>query len=150
MSPDEEQILKIQDKGFDYVQIHGELSENVYNLCKLPIIRAVNISQDDTDSVKKSIESATAMEKVVGILLDAGIPGSGKTFDWDSVKELELKEKKLFLAGGLNSSNVAAAIKCVEPDVVDISSGVEYDDVLIKGKDEQKVKEFICNARAAK
>ena len=52
--------------------------------------------------------------------------------------------------GGLNSSNVAAAIKCVEPDVVDISSGVEYDDVLIKGKDEQKVKEFICNARAAK
>ena len=150
VSPDEEQILKIQDKGFDYVQIHGELSENVYNLCKLPIIRAVNISQDDTDSVKKSIESATAMDKVVGILLDAGIPGSGKTFDWDSVKELELKEKKLFLAGGLNSSNVAAAIKCVEPDVVDISSGVEYDDVLIKGKDEQKVKEFICNARAAK
>ena len=39
VSPDEEQILKIQDKGFDYVQIHGELSENVYNLCKLPIIR---------------------------------------------------------------------------------------------------------------
>ena len=45
---------------------------------------------------------------------------------------------------------MAAAIKCVEPDVVDISSGVEYDDVLIKGKDEQKVKEFIFNARAAK
>ena len=150
VSPDEEQILKIQDKGFDYVQIHGELSENVYNLCKLPIIRAVNISQDDIDGVKKNIESATAMDKVVGILLDAGIPGSGKTFDWDSVKELELKEKKLFLAGGLNSSNVAAAIKCVEPDVVDISSGVEYDDVLIKGKDEQKVKEFICNARKVK
>ena len=54
------------------------------------------------------------------------------------------------MAGGLNSSNVAAAIKCVEPDVVDISSGVEYDDVLIKGKDEQKVKEFICNARKVK
>ena len=33
------------------------------------------------------------------------------------------------------------------PDVVDISTGVEYDDILIKGKDEKKVKEFILNAR---
>ena len=30
-----------------------------------------------------------------------------------------------------------------QPDVVDISSGVEYEDVLIKGKDESKVKAFI-------
>ena len=64
-------------------------------------------------------------------------------FDWNSIKELEITEKKLFLAGGLNSGNVAAAVKCVQPDVVDISSGVEYEDVLIKGKDESKVKAFI-------
>ena len=68
-------------------------------------------------------------------------------FDWNSVKELELKEKKLFLAGGLNSDNIAAAVKCVMPDVVDVSSGVEYDDVLIKGKDENKIRQFINNAR---
>ena len=30
VSPDEEQILKIQDKGFDYVQIHGELRAMTY------------------------------------------------------------------------------------------------------------------------
>lgn len=53
----------------------------------------------------------------------------------------------MFLAGGLNSLNVAAAVKCAMPDVVDISTGVEYDDILIKGKDEKKVKEFILNAR---
>ena len=37
-----------------------------------------------------------------------------RRFDWNSIKELEITEKKLFLAGGLNSGNVAAAVKCVQ------------------------------------
>lgn len=147
VSPDIGQLKQIQEKGFDYIQIHGELYEDVYNESRIPIIRAVNIGEDDIEDIKIRISEAADKDKVVGILLDAGIPGSGKTFDWNSVKELELKEKKLFLAGGLNSSNVAAAVKCAMPDVVDISTGVEYDDILIKGKDEKKVREFILNAR---
>ena len=55
--------------------------------------------------------------------------------------------KKLFLAGGLTPDNVKAAIEAVRSDVVDISSGVEYDDVSVKGKDESKVKAFIQNAK---
>ena len=106
-----------------------------------------NNNADKTDNiintVKEQVEKSQKLDKVAGILLDAGVPGSGKTFDWNSIKELEITEKKLFLAGGLNSGNVAAAVKCVQPDVVDISSGVEYEDVLIKGKDESKVKAFI-------
>ena len=38
-------------------------------------------------------------------------------------------------------------LKAVRPDVVDISSGVEYDDISVKGKDENKVKTFIQNAK---
>ena len=148
VSPDTDKLRQIQDNGFDYIQIHGELYEDVYNESRIPIIRAVNIGKNDNmDDIKKSVSEAAHKDKIVGILLDAGIPGSGKTFDWNGVKELELKEKKLFLAGGLNSLNVAAAVKCAMPDVVDISTGVEYDDILIKGKDEKKVKEFILNAR---
>ena len=148
VSPDTDKLRQIQDNGFDYIQIHGELYEDVYNESRIPFIRAVNIGKNDNmDDIKKSVSEAAHKDKIVGILLDAGIPGSGKTFDWNGVKELELKEKKLFLAGGLNSLNVAAAVKCAMPDVVDISTGVEYDDILIKGKDEKKVKEFILNAR---
>ena len=147
VSPDVGQLKQIQDKGFDYIQIHGELHEDVYRECRLPIIRAINISEDDINNIRKNIAKEADKDKVAGILLDAGIPGSGKVFDWNSVKELELKEKKLFLAGGLNSDNIAAAVKCVMPDVVDVSSGVEYDDVLIKGKDENKIRQFINNAR---
>lgn len=151
MSPTVEQLYKIQEAGFDYIQIHGTLEKAVYEADTIPIIRAVNISDnnnaDKTDdiinTVKEQVEKSQKLDKVAGILLDAGVPGSGKTFDWNSIKELEITEKKLFLAGGLNSGNVAAAVKCVQPDVVDISSGVEYEDVLIKGKDESKVKAFI-------
>ena len=53
----------------------------------------------------------------------------------------------MFLAGGLTPDNVRTAIEAVRPDVVDISSGVEYDDISVKGKDENKVKIFIQNAK---
>ncbi len=74
-----------------------------------------------------------------------GFAGSGKTFDWESLKKADCGNKKLFLAGGL-TPDVKAAIEAVRSDVVDISSGVEYDDVS-KGKDESKVKAFIQNAK---
>ena len=47
----------------------------------------------------------------------------------------------------VSGDNVKAAIEAVRSDVVDISSGVEYDDVSVKGKDESKVKAFIQNAK---
>ena len=118
VSPTVEQLYKIQEAGFDYIQIHGTLEKAVYEADTIPIIRAVNIADnnnaDKTDdiinTVKEQVEKCQKLDKVAGILLDAGVPGSGKTFDWNSIKELEITEKKLFLAGGLNSGNVAAAV----------------------------------------
>ena len=43
VSPDVSQLEAIQNAGFDYIQIHGELSDDVYNACSVRIIRAVNI-----------------------------------------------------------------------------------------------------------
>ncbi|MDO5382965.1 MAG: phosphoribosylanthranilate isomerase [Eubacteriales bacterium] len=147
VSPDMEQIDIIEKTGFDYVQIHGELKEEVYNRTGIPIIRAINIKDDDVSSVKESVEWCRRKDKITGLLLDAGVPGSGKIFDWNNVKDLQLSGKKIILAGGLTSDNVEEAIKTVKPDVVDVSSGVEYDDPLTKGKDENKVKTFIRNVR---
>ncbi len=45
VSPDVSQLEVIQNAGFDYIQIHGELSDDVYNACSVRIIRAVNIMQ---------------------------------------------------------------------------------------------------------
>jgi anthranilate synthase/indole-3-glycerol phosphate synthase/phosphoribosylanthranilate isomerase len=51
----------------------------------------------------------------------------------------------IILAGGLTPSNVAAAIERVQPWAVDVSGGVELADG--SGKDIQKVKAFIQNAK---
>ena len=135
----------IEAAGFDYIQIHGVLKEDVYNDAGISIIRAVNVK--DAKAIDNEISGLNNKSKIKGILFDAGTPGSGKTFDWNALNELKLnnpllKEKMLFLAGGLNKDNVAKAIDTVKPDVIDVSSGVEYD-LDKKGKSPQKVEEFV-------
>ncbi len=73
---------------------------------------------------------------------DAG-GGTGETFNWDFITPIE---RKFFLAGGLNPSNVSNAIQTVKPYGVDVASGVESSPGI---KDSQKVIQFIRNARSA-
>ena len=51
----------------------------------------------------------------------------------------------MILAGGLNPDNVANAIKVLNPDCVDVSSGVENDNGI--GKSKEKINMFVTNAR---
>src|SRR5699024_11553116 len=51
--------------------------------------------------------------------------GSGKTFSWELLDELDIPREKLILAGGLSSENINQAIKLVRQLEVEVSSGVE-------------------------
>ena len=51
VSPDVSQLEAIQNAGFDYIQIHGELSDDVYNACSVGIIRAVNIKHQSEEDI---------------------------------------------------------------------------------------------------
>lgn len=139
VSPTYEEIKIIESLDFDYVQIHGELSEELESKINLPILKAFNIK--DMDLYERYQKS----EKIVGYVFDAQEPGSGKVFDWSLVKTLPKDGKILILAGGLNPENVAKAIEYIHPDGVDVSSGVEYGDK--NGKDPEKIKRFVENAR---
>ncbi len=139
VSPTEEQLEQIYNLGFDYVQIHGNITDEVLKNSKTPIIRAINVSGTD------SLTDLDNYKNVKGILFDSAVPGSGQGFDWTLLKKLPKTDKMLFLAGGLTADNVAAAICQVHPYAVDVSSGVEVSDK--SGKDFELVRAFIENAR---
>ena len=153
VNPSLEQALVIKQLGFDYIQIHGDVSQEVIDGITLPVIRAVNISENNSiGKFEKELEKLAVCNNIYGVLFDAGTPGSGRTFDWTSIGRIQETVRKsglkLFLAGGLNEHNVSEAVSRVNPDVVDVSSGVEYDDLPSgSGKDADKIKKFIENAR---
>lgn len=142
VSPTEEQLEQIHTLGFDYVQIHGKISEKLLSECKTPVIRAINVSGTD------SLTDLDNYKNVKGILFDSAVPGSGQGFDWTLLKKLPKTDKMLFLAGGLTADNVAKAVAQVRPFAVDVSSGVELADK--SGKDFELVRAFIENARNSK
>ena len=136
VSPDINQIKAITDVGFDYIQIHKDMPDE---------INGAETESNFNDEIEKLIKN----DKIYGILFDAGVPGSGKTFRWHRINDIKEKikysGKKFFLAGGLNPDNVKEAVLQVNPDVVDVSSGVEKDTGA--GKDREKTEKFIKNIR---
>mgnify|MGYP003175856873 FL=1 len=139
VSPAKEQIIDICNSGFDYIQIHGKIEEEVLKMAQIPVLKAFNV--DDMDEFKMY----SSNEKIAGYVFDAAQPGSGKSFDWDILSQIERDGKLFVLAGGLNPDNVRKAVAAVNPDMVDVSSGVENDDGF--GKDILKIEKFVKQIR---
>lgn len=140
VSPTPEQVKEIQEAGFDQIQVHGELSKASFDAIEIPIIRAFNGLD------RELYEKFHHCHKVEAYLFDAKIPGSGETFDWNELGQIPRDEKPFFLAGGLNPDNIEQAVRQVQPDVVDVSSGVEISPDLV-GKDREKIRLFVERAR---
>lgn len=132
--------------GLDVVQLHGD--EGVSELTNLRILlpevelwKACTVGEDGITLPQALLELADV------ILLDAADPalrgGSGKSFDW--TKAPQLASKKVMLAGGLHTGNVARAMELLRPFGVDVSSGVETERV----KDPIKIEAFVAAVRAA-
>lgn len=146
VKPSYEQVIAIEEVGFDIIQIHGDIDMDIVSKINIPIFRAVNVlKEDDINKIKQ--DEVVNNEKIIGILVDAKVPGSGEMFDWSMENKIRIPGKLFILAGGLNISNVEKGISIFEPDVVDCSSGVEFDDSTIVGKDLQKVEKFVNTAK---
>lgn len=142
VSPTKEQIERIQEVGFHYIQIHGSLNRDIEESCKLPIFRAFHISADGMEY------NELGKKGIIGYVLDGEKPGNGQAFDWNLMKNFNRADKLLMLAGGLCETNVAEGIKQLNPDIVDVSSGVENEDG--KGKSLEKVEAFVKTVRGFK
>jgi phosphoribosylanthranilate isomerase len=140
-----------REVGPDLFQLHGGESPartaEVRKRFQRPVVKALPVeSAADLDAVPAYAAVADR------ILFDARPPkdatrpgGHGRAFDWSLLARLD-RGKPIMLSGGLDPENVAAAIRVVHPDAVDVSSGVEKSPGV---KDPEKIRAFIANARAA-
>ena len=117
----------------DMVQIHGTFDEVLIPLISVPVIRAIQLSDQE----------AQVSSQADYLLFDAPVAGSGQTFDWDLLKDQKIQQD-FFIAGGLTVDNVRQARETFQPYALDVSSGVETDG----RKDIEKIKAFIEGAKA--
>ena len=124
------------------LQLVDSVEINVYQKLRealdgISIVQVIHVQDEE------SIKEALNVDKYVdAILLDSGnqskkvkeLGGTGRTHDWSISKEIvESVNVPVFLAGGLNPSNVSVAINEVNPFGVDLCSGVRINGKLDEG-----------------
>ncbi|MCU0950185.1 MAG: phosphoribosylanthranilate isomerase [Burkholderiaceae bacterium] len=126
------------------LQFHGDETEADCRQYARPYLRAVRMAPDvSLLNCERSYASAAALLADAPV---AGFGGGGQRFDWSRIPPPAARRKPLVLAGGLDESNVAEAVRAVQPYAVDVSSGVESG----KGiKDPARIARFIAAVRGA-
>ena len=150
VDPDDQLLNRIvSEVEPDYLQLHGnETPERVRAVgekYKLPVIKAIRVrDESDLNRVDEYQDAAD------WLLFDAKPPkadlpgGTGESFDWSILRGRRF-EKPWMLSGGLDTHNVEEALSILQPDAVDVSSGVESSRGV---KDSGKIQEFIAKVRA--
>ncbi|KAF0151581.1 MAG: phosphoribosylanthranilate isomerase [Ignavibacteria bacterium] len=150
-----DEIISFCDKlNVKIVQLHGDISFDELFRTKtlrpdLEIIKSLVVASDNYDKLVKIVETYSPyLDAFITDTFDpaTGAEGAtGKTHDWNISKKLvEISQKPVIIAGGLNHKNVKQAILEIKPAGVDVHTGVE----LPNGrKSEELVKKFIEKAK---
>ena len=136
-----DKIREIIDRcQLGWIQLHGDESPQfcrVFLSLNVKTMKALRVrDQADIDRANSFFTDA--------ILLDAFHPerygGTGLTFDWNIIGHIG---KRVFLAGGINPDNAAAAIE-MGVYGIDVCSGIESEP---GKKDHKKMKKLFDNIR---
>lgn len=129
----------------DILQLHGIESPGrvaeIKHLSGLPVIKALSLQSESDFEKVEGYEAAADW-----LLFDAATGGSGQAADWDLLHQFFARHpirKPWMLAGGLQAGNIASALALLDPDALDVSSGVEN----TRGvKDPEKIRDFLQTA----
>jgi len=140
-----EELQRVAEAAhLDLLQLHGDEQPGTLPALCRPAWKALRVGSALTPH-----ELRRWAGRVSGVLLDTQAAavrgGSGQSFDWSLARGAREHVGFLMLAGGLNADNVRRAIELVQPDGVDVSSGIE---VSPGRKDAAKVRAFVAAARA--
>ena len=125
-----------KEANLDAVQLHGDEDEAFIQSLK----ERTNVEVWKAVQIRSAADAEVWIDSSADMLLfdayhkdERG--GTGEVFDWSCLDEFE---RPFMLAGGIDSTNVARAIRTVRSYGIDISSGIETDGV----KDDEKIKAF--------
>lgn len=124
------------EANLDVVQLHGDEDEAFIQSLK----ERTNVEVWKAIQIRSAVDAEAWIDSSADMLLfdayhkdERG--GTGDVFDWSC---LDTFERPFMLAGGIDSTNVACAIRTVRPYGIDISSGIETNGV----KDDEKITAF--------
>ena len=144
------ELPEVETLRQDIFQLHGKETvarlRDIKQKFGLPVMKVI------------AVETAADLAPLAGyaavadrILFDARAPkgatrpgGLGVVFDWHVLQNIDLK-LPFMVSGGLNSDNVAEAVRVTRAGGVDVSSGVERSPGI---KDPEMIRAFIRAARA--
>jgi len=136
-----EEVNQIADEaGIDLVQLSGD---EPWSDCLVANRQAIKVLRQRPAMTAAEIDAYIQSDAALAFMLDPS-HGTGATGDWSAAREIASRIP-LWLAGGLTTDNVAAAIAAVRPWCVDVSSGVETNG----SKDPAKIAAFIAAAHGA-
>lgn len=125
-----------KEANLDAVQLHGDEDEAFIQSLK----ERTNVEVWNAIQIRSASDAEAWIDSSADMLLfdayhkdERG--GTGDVFDWSC---LDIFERPFMLAGGIDSTNVARAIRTVRPYGIDISSGIETNGV----KDDEKITAF--------
>ena len=152
--PVEKILLTVAQAGLTAAQLHGDqylepgFLQQLKSARDLKIFLVVPAEKLSSPDWLKSRGLG-----VSAVFFDSGTPqlpgGTGRVFDWNTAAptiEAIGKDVNVVVAGGLNSTNVADAIRILKPWGVDVASGVE---ARPGKKDPERVRAFIEAVRKA-
>jgi phosphoribosylanthranilate isomerase len=118
--------------------------EAVMRAAKLDVAQIYGDAIPENTRVWRAFRPADGVstDSAEAILFDG--PANGISFDWSSAID---PDHKIIVAGGLDASNVAEAIRIAKPWGVDASSKLESSPGI---KDHEKVRAFVKAAQEAK
>lgn len=137
-APLREVVETVQALRLDVAQLHGaEIPSYAAEVGRWArVLRAMPFAV-------ASSPATVAAYPATAFLIDGPEPGSGEPYDWRAIDAWRA-HPRFVLAGGLDPTNVAAAVSALQPYAVDVSTGVERSPGV---KDHASIQRFIDEVR---
>ncbi|MGH8729969.1 MAG: phosphoribosylanthranilate isomerase [Burkholderiales bacterium] len=127
----------LRELSLSFLQFHGDESAEFCADFGVPYVKALRV-RPGMDLLQYAARYADAHALLMDGFVAERYGGTGHAFDWRLIpRNMPLP---IILSGGLNASNVKAAIETVRPWAVDVASGIESSPGI---KDAEKMAAFM-------